>query len=274
MAIPTSACASAGASLTPSPAIATTAPAACSSRTIARLVLRQHLGADLVDPEPPRHRPRRPLAVARRHHDAKPQPVQRLERRRRRLLHRVGDADEPRHRPVHHHEHHRLAPVAPRVRRRRPVARQPEVRQQRRIAERHRPALHHALHPLAGHRLEVARLGRARRPRASAPRTIASASGCSEPRSRLAASRSTSASSLPRLRQHRHQRGLAHGQRAGLVHDQRVDPREASPAPRRRGSAPRPARPRPVAVITDIGVASPSAQGQAMISTAIAETSP
>ena len=73
--------------------------------------------------------------------------------------------------------------------------------------------------------------------------------------------------------QHRGELGAAEGQGAGLVDDEGVDGGEASRAPRRRGPA-RPAwAPRPVAVMIEIGVARPSAQGQAMISTAIAETS-
>ena len=67
-------------------------------------------------------------------------------------------------------------------------------------------------------------------PRSSAPLTIASASGCSEPRSRLAARRSNSSlGSCPAI-VYRDQFWLAHGQRAGLVHDQDVDGGAQRPA--------------------------------------------
>jgi hypothetical protein len=62
------------------------------------------------------------------------------------------------------------------------------------------------------------------------------------------------------------------GERTGLVDDQRVDPCEALEAPRRSRTHAS-TRTRPVATITDIGVARPSAHGQAMMSTATAFTS-
>ena len=69
------------------------------------------------------------------------------------------------------------------------------------------------------------------------------------------------------------QRRLALGQRAGLVDDQRVDLLAAPRAPRRSGTARPRSAPRPVPTMIDIGVARPSAHGQAMISTATALTS-
>ena len=59
---PRSACASAGASLTPSPTIATTRPSAWSRRTTVGLVGRQHLGDHLVDADLAR-RPRAAVAA-------------------------------------------------------------------------------------------------------------------------------------------------------------------------------------------------------------------
>ena len=59
--------------------------------------------------------------------------------------------------------------------------------------------------------------------RSAAAATIAAASGCSLPRSTLAASRSTCASSKPGAGDDRDDLRLAFGQRAGLVDDQRVD---------------------------------------------------
>ena len=49
MATPTSACARAGASLVPSPHMATSLPLACSSRISCQLVLRRRLGEEIVD---------------------------------------------------------------------------------------------------------------------------------------------------------------------------------------------------------------------------------
>ena len=65
---------------------------------------------------------------------------------------------------------------------------------------------------------------------------------------------------------------LALGQRAGLVDDQRVDLLQQFQRLGVRNSTPAVA-PRPVPTMIDIGVARPSAQGQAMISTATALTS-
>jgi hypothetical protein len=97
---------------------------------------------------------------------------------------------------------------------------------------------------------------------------MAAASGCSLPWSRLAARRSTSSASKP-ARHRALEARPAFGQRAGLVDDQRVDLAQVLD---RRGVAEQHAvvAPRPVATMIDIGVARPSAQGQAMISTATA----
>jgi hypothetical protein len=102
---------------------------------------------------------------------------------------------------------------------------------------------------------------------------MASASGCSLPWSRLAARRSTSSALKPGTAHGTLEGRLALGQRAGLVDDQRVDLAQVLD---RRRVAEQDARvaPRPVATMIDIGVASPSAQGQAMISTATALISP
>ena len=79
--------------------------------------------------------------------------------------------------------------------------------------------------PLPGHRPKVAGLGQGQALVRSAALTIAAASGCSLPRSRLAASRKNVVG-----RQIRPparvppERGFPFGQRAGLVHDERVGP--------------------------------------------------
>jgi hypothetical protein len=115
--------------------------------------------------------------------------------------------------------------------------------------------------------LEIGRLGHSR-PLARAALTMASASGCSLPWS----SWPPGAALVGRVARGRHgrvERGFAFGQRAGLVHDQGVDLAHLLDGPASRNSTPCVAA-RPVATITDIGVASPSAHGQAMISTATA----
>ena len=114
---------------------------------------------------------------------------------------------------------------------------------------------------------------RARAPRSRAPATIAAASGCSLPRSRLAASRSSVVSSKPASGDDR--RPAAACLRSAC----RSCRRRACRPSRRRSSASAflistPAvAPRPVPTMIDIGVARPSAHGQAMISTATALTS-
>ena len=90
----------------------------------------------------------------------------------------------PASRAVDHHEHHGLALVAARIGLS-PAARRVERRDRQTsfaVAERDRLAVDRAFDALAGHRLEVARPRRASSPRSCAPLTIASASGCSEPR--------------------------------------------------------------------------------------------
>lgn len=64
------------------------------------------------------------------------------------------------------------------------------------------------------------------RPRASAPRTMASASGCSEPALERSGEPEHVRLVVAGLRQDRDELGLADGQRAGLIDDERVDLRE------------------------------------------------
>ena len=70
MAMPTSAAASAGASLTPSPAMATTRPSPAQLLDHGALLVGQHLGLDLVDAELPRDGLRGGAVVAGQHDDA------------------------------------------------------------------------------------------------------------------------------------------------------------------------------------------------------------
>ena len=98
---------------------------------------------------------------------------------------------------------------------------------------------------------------------------MAAASGCSLPWSRLAASRSTSASVWPATPLARSNVGRP-SVRVPVLSTIRVSTlRRFSMAAASRNSTPWPA-PRPVATMIDMGVARPSAQGQAMMSTATA----
>ena len=125
MAMPTSAAASAGASLTPSPAIATTRPCSRSRLHDRALLLRQHLGLDLVDAEPPATASAvvrlSPVSMTMR----TPAVAQRRERLGRRGLDRVGDRDQPGHRAV---RPRRTSPLPPRAAARRPAPQRPRCR--------------------------------------------------------------------------------------------------------------------------------------------------
>ena len=138
------------------------------------------------------------------------------------------------------------------------------------VADCHRPPVDDADDTLTGDGLKVAD-GISGKARSCAPATIALASGCSLTLSRLAASRSSVVSSTFGA-PHHHELRPAFGQRARLVHDddvhlfQNLERRGVS------NSTPASA-PRPVPTMIDIGVASPSAHGQAMIKTATALTS-
>ena len=154
---------------------------------------------------------------------------------------------------------------------RRAPARRRRIRcHQRRVAERRRAlAVDRAAHADAGRGLERSGL-REREPRARAAATIASASGCSLPWSRLAARRSTSSSSKPPTATARSKAGLPSVSVPVLSTIERVDLAQRldrlGVAEQDAAASPRV----PVATMIDIGVASPSAQGQAMISTATA----
>ena len=228
MAMPTSAAASAGASLIPSPAIATRRPFACAARsTFACFWSGRTSAIDFVDA-----RARRATAsavravVAGQHDDA--DALAREARRslpRRGLLDRVGDDEEPGEPAVDRDEHDALA-FAARCASACASSAPGSIPSSRISAALPSATLRPSTVPgdaLAGARCEVARLAGRSRPRSSAPSTIAAASGCSLPRSSAAASRSSSSSSKPSAGYDRDQLRLASGQRAGLVDDQRVD---------------------------------------------------
>src|SRR5262249_51363945 len=93
IAIPTSAWASAGASLIPSPTIATRRPSLQLLHFL-RLVLRQHLGDHLVAPELGGDPFGGLAVVAGEHHRPDPDLLQRRDRRRRGLARRVRDRND------------------------------------------------------------------------------------------------------------------------------------------------------------------------------------
>ena len=103
--------------------------------------------------------------------------------------------------------------------------------------------------------------------------TIASASGCSLPCSRLAARRSTSSSTNPAVATTEWNAGLPTVSVPVLSTMSVSTVRSRSTASASRNRIPLVA-PRPVATMIDMGVASPSAQGHAMMSTATALRSP
>ena len=99
--------------------------------------------------------------------------------------------------------------------------------------------------------------------------TIAAASGCSLPWSRLAARRKTSSSLKPGMATARSKAGRPSVKVPVLSTISVSTLHSFSIAAASRNSTPCVA-PRPVATMIDIGVASPSAQGQAMINTVTA----
>ena len=109
--------------------------------------------------------------------------------------------------------------------------------------------------------------------RARAAVTMAAASGCSLPWSRLAARRSTSSSLIPLIATARSKAGRPSVKVPVLSTISVSTLHRFSIAAASRNNTPCVA-PRPVATMIDIGVASPSAHGQAMISTATAFISP
>ena len=186
--------ASAGASLMPSPAIATRSPRSCRRLTTAAFCSGSTSASTCVDADRARDGLRGRAVVAGEHDHPEALRVQRLNRLGGRRLDRIGDADQPGGLTVDGHEHHRLAFAAERLgafaaARAGVDAAGPRACRRLPIATR-RPSTM-PLHALAGDRLEVAHLcQRALRARC-APPTIAAASGCSLTFSRLAARRSS-----------------------------------------------------------------------------------
>ena len=98
--MPRSAAASAGASLIPSPTIATRLPRACSAATSAALLGRPHAGVDARDPDLARDRARDRLAIAGDHHDLDAELAKRRDRLGRTGGDRIRDRDRAGERAV------------------------------------------------------------------------------------------------------------------------------------------------------------------------------
>ena len=196
IAMPTSACASAGASLMPSPAIATTRPSRLQPLDASRP----------SDRAGPRRSPRRcpsvratasavVAAVAGEHDDA--QAFARAAPRSPPacvVLDRIGDAEHARRAvAVDGDEHHRLALGAQAVGALATAASRRDASRPSSSAScrRHALAVDRAAHALAGDGLEVAYRRERATPRASRARDDRRASGCSLPRSRLGGQRSS-----------------------------------------------------------------------------------
>ena len=150
-------------------------------------------------------------------------PVQQLDRFRRGLLDRIGDADQPGERAVDDDEHHRLAlgAAASSACRWQLAVHRPELVEHGALPSATRAAVDAAAHALCRSSTRSLRRSTARS-RVRRAATMAAASGCSLPRSRLAASRNSvefvvarGVTDAPLW--------LALRQRAGLVDDQRVD---------------------------------------------------
>ena len=195
----------------------------------------QDLGLHLVDAQPPATA-RAVVAVVAGHHDqAHAVGLQRAHRLGRGRLHRVGDAEEARERGRRPSRRSRSSPSA----RSASASASSGARidallgHQPRAAEGDLSAVDRSRHALADRRVEARRLPTSASSRSLAARRMASASGCSLPRSRLAARRSSSASSTPGHRRDRGHRRAALGQRAGLVDAPGCRPSRSAPAPRR-----------------------------------------
>ena len=217
----TCACASDGASLMPSPTIATTAPAACSARDGRALVFRLRVAARVGDAErprrsPPRSRAGRPTAAP----ATMPSALQARDERRGARAQRVAEREQ-RDEPVG------VAQRDPRRRRRRRRRRRPAAARPDSAATKagrprrtRRPAMV-AFDAVARTDRDVARPAAATTgpPRAS---RNARASGCSDGASSAAASASASARVADPSGSDVQQRDAPGRQRAGLVeHDVR-----------------------------------------------------
>ena len=270
IAIPTSAWASAGASLMPSPTIATRRPCVLEPLDLGRLVLRAAPRRARGRCPPGRRSPRRSAGCRRSPSRPRARAACSSRDRLGRLgLDRVGDRDHSGGLAVDGHVDGRLALLLESF----GVRREAATRRSRAPAcdgrcrpPRARPSTV-AVTPWPDRGLEVLDGADRSMPRSRACRTIASPSGCSERDSAAAASASRrSASAVQRAR--RPSPPARPASACPVLSSTTVSSLRAvssASAPRTRMPI---SAPRPVPTMIAVGVASPSAQGQAMISTA------
>ena len=198
MASPRSAWASAAASLTPSPTMATARPSACSRLTDVDLVRGQYLGDDLGDPDLGGDRAGSGLVVAGQQDRRQPERAEPLDRLGAGVLQRVRDDQHGAGRPSQPTTTGRAAGALGIGLRALQVLRQRQAAlgQQRRAAHEHVPAVDDALDAEA---FEVAEAGhgRQRAELAFGGGATARAIGCSDAASSAPAYRSASARSSP-----------------------------------------------------------------------------
>src|SRR5262245_1946974 len=231
----------------------------------------QDLGLCLVEPELAGDRLRSGAAVARDHDEAGAVRVKASDGLRRRRLDLVGHTEQTGHAAVHHHEHHGLPP-------RRSASAlslsadgstpRPSSRARLPSATFLPSTVPVTPLPVTDRKSDTSARTRSL---AWAPVTMAAASGCSLPLSRLAASLRISASVDPGATTAL-SRGLP-SVSVPVLSMTRVSTRSSTSRAsacliRMPASAPR-----PVATMMDMGVARPSAHGHAMMSTATALTS-
>ena len=186
------------------------------------LLVRQHLGLDPVDIQFARHGLGGGGIVTREHHDPDAFGVQVANRLGGGCLDGIGHADKPGGFAIEGDEHHGLSFRTPLVRLPDQFARiDALVSHQPDIAQRHHAPVHLANNAFAGHGRKIFRLRMIDAAFFRAPYN-----GC---RQRVFGSALQTGSQPQHVcfimavgRLHRHQTGLAFGQRAGLVHHQRI----------------------------------------------------
>ena len=186
----------------------------------------QDLGPDLVDAERAGHRLGGGAAVPGQHDDSHPGLAQEPDRLGRGGLDRVGDSEEPGRATVDGDEHHGLTLVAKGLRPLDEVAGlDAQLRQERRGADRDRRAVHDPGHARPRHRPEVPRLREAEAARLGTRHDGGGERVLAPP---LEARRQPEELRLGQAGQgdDRRQARLPLGERARLVHHERVDPLE------------------------------------------------
>ena len=244
----------------PSPAIATIAALALAGpRSTSAFASGRTCGAHFVDAELAAPRFRRDAIVAGEHHDLEAFATQLIDGFARGRLDRIGDAEHAGRLAVDRDGRPRFVHPARGWRRVRRT--QPESRYRSRPDDRPR----RPLTPRPGIGSKSSRFSQAAVPRSAAPATMAAAKGCSLSRSTLAASRRTSESLVSGYQLAVCLRSASRSCRPPACRPFS----SVSSASASRISTPAVA-PRPVPTMIDMGVASPSAHGHAMISTATA----